>query len=492
MGQLTTRTGTKLRLKPSSTGEVIMPAIRRGAVGDIGPAGPTGDVTPEALAAQAAAETAEANAEAAQAAAEAAAADAEAITGLTGEDAAVAFLVDDTGSATHAAANTRISDKVSTDITNGASTTRTAIASELLAVTDGGLIAGAGGPTRPNVQLGGALNGTTIDTDQIHGVILQPGGPGYNNIIGGDGTATVGTVTPNVVDPAIGNCGVSLIGGYDNVAGQISSKIIADHSYTEPGGSGHNGIYGGTGHIMRTAANHSMIAGGRSLDVGGAFSLTTGDQNDNNGAHSFVSGWTNVLASSQASVVGGQSNTVNTSYANVTGYQNTADAAALFADMHGANGKARAPFVTVRSSGKISADGDSQHAEAHYRGQSTSATQLLLIAAYTGAGASSQYLMVEGQTAVLTATVVAKTAAGATVGAWTIRGVAQWLTGGGAPTWLGGTPAPTALYTDGSAATTSLLLGAGGSAGRVFVACTGIAATTINWSAKFEAVEVVA
>jgi hypothetical protein len=366
-------------------------------------------------------------------------------------------------------------------------------------ITDGGEAAGVGtgGPTRPNLQLGGVLNGTTIEPSQIHGVILQPGGPGYNNIIGGDGSATVGTSTPNTADATVGNCGVALIGGYDNVVGQISSKIISDHSYTEraPSGStapGHNLIMGGHGHVIRWAASHSAIVGGETLDVGGSDSLTTGFQNVNNGASSLVSGSSNTLAVSSGSTVSGQLNNVQTSYARVSGYSNTVDAVALFAEMHGANGKARSPFLTVRSAGQITAAGDAQNVAAQYRGQSTSATAILLIAAYTGVGSNSQYLMVLGQSALIKAEVVARIVGGATVGAWTIQGVAQWQTGAGAPVWLGGTPTPTALYTNGSGAAPALLLGAGGSAGRVFVQCAGVAATTINWSCKFTAVEVMA
>lgn len=361
-------------------------------------------------------------------------------------------------------------------------------------VTDGGNAAGVGtgGPTRPNVQIGGAINGTTIQTDQIHGVILQPGGPGFNNIIGGDGTSTVNTATPNVAS-AVGNCGVSLIGGYDNVAGSISSKIIADHCYTEVGGDGHNAIYGGADHIMRTSAAFSAAVGGSGSRVAGRHSLTTGLNNVNSGTSSFVSGESNTLAGSTGSVVSGSLNTVNSSWSQVGGYQNTTDAAALMADVSGANGRARSPFVTVKSSGRISVDGDAQQVAAHYRGQTTSTTAVLLVAAYTGTGGSSQYLMVQGQSVLVTVEVVARIVGGATVGAWSFRGVAQWQTGAATPVWLGGSaPTATVIYTDGSAAAPSLLLGAGGSAGRLFVSCAGVAATTINWSCKFEATEVMA
>src|SRR5690606_35093108 len=108
---------------------------------------------------------------------------------------------------------------------------------ESVVVTDKGTVS-------PNVILGGARNGGAIATDVSGGVLLNPGGTGYNNVIGGNGAATVNTTTPNTTQAGtVAN--QSLIGGYDNVAGALSSKIISDHSYIAPEATeGHSAIYG--------------------------------------------------------------------------------------------------------------------------------------------------------------------------------------------------------------------------------------------------------
>lgn len=350
----------------------------------------------------------------------------------------------------------------------------------------------AGMPNRPNIILGGLQNGSDILPGTIHSFLGQPGGPGFNNIIGGDGTLTVTTSTPNVLDYTIANVGVSNILGYDNVVGSISGKINSDHSYTAKGSAGHNAIFGGQGHVIGAAGGFSMVAGGNVNKINGAYTLVTGNTNTVDGTGSFVAGLFNTMGVGTGSTIVGQSNDVQTSYARVTGFGNKVESLALFADVSGAYGKARSPFLRVHAAGRISVDGDAQTVSAQYRGQSTSATAVLLIAAYTGTGSGSQYLMVQGQTASISVEVTARTVGGATVGVWNIRGVAAWATGGAGPVWLSGSPVVTPVYTDGSSAAPTLLLGAGGSAGRVFIQCTGLAATTINWSANLKSLEVMA
>lgn len=381
-----------------------------------------------------------------------------------------------------------------TYIATPASSTNTAAKTLIDAQVDTRVIIryAAGQPNRPNIILGGLQNGSDVHPTSINQVLLQPGSPGYNNIIGGDGSATVNTATPNVVDPTIPNVGVSLIGGYDNVIGSISGKIIADHTYTAKGSAGHNGAFGGTGHILGPLSGHSMVAGGENNKVNGPFSFATGNRNVNDGTSSFVAGAFNTLTGpSTGSTIVGQLNEVATSYARVTGYGNKVDSLALFGDVSGAYGKARSPFVQIRAGGRIAVDGDAQTVLAHYRGQSTSATAVLLIAAYTGTGSNSQYTMLQGQTAFISAEVIAREVGAATVGVWKLEGTVAWATGGAAPAWVTG-PTVTPVGTPVVGTTATILPGAGGSAGRIFIQCTGLAAKTINWSCNFKSVEVIA
>lgn len=356
-------------------------------------------------------------------------------------------------------------------------------------VTDGGTIAGAGGPLRPNIQHGGQLNGSTIDPRQIHCVLLQPGGPGFNNIIGGDGTTTVTTTTPNAVDPTIGNVGVSLIGGYDNVVGSISGKIISDHSYTAKGSAGHNAIFGGQGHIIGAAGSYSMIAGGDLNRINGAYSFTTGRQNRVDGGYSAASGHQNEIETSGAySTTSGQGNDVLGVFSLSAGYFNTIALAATGGTAFGAYASARRPFQQVVAPGRNVANGDAQTSVTPFRLVTTDAVARPLIAAYTGVGSGTQFILEPGQSVKFRAEVVGRYATADTALVMEITGVAQRPLSGNAV--ILGTPTATAFYQPVPAVTSAMAITA--ATGHLSIMVTGVAATEIRWAARFTTVEVIA
>lgn len=347
----------------------------------------------------------------------------------------------------------------------------------------------AGQPNRPNVILGGLQNGSDILAGTIHSVLLQPGGPGYNNIIGGDGTATVSTSTPNAIDPTITNVGVSLIGGYDNVVGSISGKIISDHSYTAKGSAGHNAIFGGQGHIIGAAGSYSMIAGGDLNRINGAYSFTTGRQNRVDGGYASASGHQNAVETSGAySTVSGQGNNVLGVFSLVAGYSNRITAAATAGSALGAYASARRPFQQVIAPGRNVADGDAQTSVTPFRLVTTDAVARPLIAAYTGVGSGTQFILEPGQSVKFRAEVVGRYATGDTAVVMEISGVAQRPLSGNAV--ILGSPTATALYQPVPAVTSAMAITA--ATGHLSIMVTGVAATEIRWVARFTTVEVMA
>lgn len=345
----------------------------------------------------------------------------------------------------------------------------------------------SGSPDRPNIILGGLLNGSDILPGTIHSVLGQPGGPGYNNIIGGDGTLTVGTSTPNVLDPTITNVGVSNIFGYDNVVGSISGKINSDHSYTEKGGAGHNAIFGGQGHVIRAAGKFAFIAGGDSNDIGGEYAFATGLQNEINGSGAFGAGKVNTISTAAAAaVVFGTENVLTGIFSYANGYRNKVDGTAGSAE--GAYAYSRSAFQRALAGGRNVTDGDAQTSVCAYHLVTTDAVSRALVANYTGVGAGSQFVVQPGQSVAFTAVVVGRTAGGATAVALEIKGLAQRPTSGNAV--IVGTPTVTAIYQPDPLVTASMAINA--AAGYLSILVKGTAGVEIRWAARFTTTEVIA
>jgi hypothetical protein len=337
-------------------------------------------------------------------------------------------------------------------------------------------------PDRPNVQIGGLLNGSAIEPTAIHSVILQPGGPGYNNIIGGDGTATVGTSTPNTVSPDANNVSVAVIAGYDNVVGSIADKIISDHSYTEMGGAGHNAIFGGQGHKIRSTAKHAAIFGGDRNDIGGNYSFATGLLNQILGVSCAASGQNNSITNaSLGSTVTGRENALNGSYAQADGYQNSVQGS--YSSARGQQGIARGAWLWVKAAGQFTKKGDCQAVETIFRTQTTSATTKVMGTANTGLGP----LLEPNSAVTFTMQVMAIEPATGATKAWRVEGTTRRGATGGLIAV--GTPTITSAGADASAAGWSIATATSGGSGYLILTVTGEAAKTINWAAKVSYME---
>lgn len=351
----------------------------------------------------------------------------------------------------------------------------------------------SGFETRPNIMVLGELNGAGITPRSLQSVLAQPGGiDGNNNIIGGDGGLTVRTSTPNAIWDDVDTApdvSVSFVAGHDNVVGQISSKIISDHSYTERGVGGHVAIFGGQGHVIRSNGRFSMIAGGEINDVAGQYALATGDRNKVGvqGHGSFVAGRQNE-ANGFMSRVTGSLNKVDGFYSSADGSGNLVESAATFASADGGGAVARSPFQRVLAPGKNVVEGDAQTSVAAYRGVTTTAASSNLIAAQTGVGSGSQFKVAPGQTVSVAATVVGRYAGGDTAVVVDIRAVVQRAVTGN--TALIGTPTVTAVYQPVPAVTATIIVHP--TLHITMVQVNGAAAQEIRWAARLTTVEVIA
>lgn len=342
------------------------------------------------------------------------------------------------------------------------------------------------GTVSPNTILGGVRNGSAVASDVTGGILLNPGGVGYNNVVGGDGSATVGTTTPNTSRTGTG-ANQSVIGGYDNVAGHLSSKIIADHSWTEYGtgtSQGHNAIYGGAHHVIREAANFSAIVGGQSNDVAGAYSLVTGNTNvlTANADSAFAFG-NNHTVDGVGTLTGGASNSNSAPYAFVLGQLNDAGSANHFSAALGQYASSRVRGQWTWAVGRFATTGDAQHSTGVWTLQTTDATASQRL---KPGGLGAYYNIPVSQSCMVEAHVVARSTSGTVQGAWIIRGAAYRNATGNST--IIGTPLVETLYADGGLTAPTLL--AASSAGQVSVRVTGLAATTINWMGRVTITEV--
>lgn len=334
----------------------------------------------------------------------------------------------------------------------------------------------------PNVTIGGLNTGAAISSDVSNSVILNPGSTGYNNIVGGDGALTVDTVTPNVVITGTG-ANVSVVGGYDCVAGQLSSKIISDHSYTEYGtgtSQGHNAIYGGAGHVIKESANFSMIGGGKDIIVGGAGSFATGITNVANGIGSFVSGALTTV-SGNYSAAHGTGHTVSGVGCWAHGSINTA--AQNFSSATGNFSHARFVGQQAHTAGRFAVTGDAQTSVLQMHRATTDATTVTL----GMLGGNTAYQLQPNQSGIFKVQLVAREVGSTNTAAWEIT--AAYSRGAtGSPVAIG-TATVTAIGASAGAATWVAGITTD-SIGGINVRITGEVGKTIRWVQRFTAAEV--
>ena len=342
-------------------------------------------------------------------------------------------------------------------------------------VTDKGTIS-------PNVALGGLRNGSEILPTVSGGVLLNPGGVGYNNIIGGDGSTTVGTTTPNVTTPDT-SANQSVIGGYDNVAGAVSSKIVSDHSFVGVDATkGHNAIFGGSDNkISGAGTGFAGIFAGKQCTVTADSGFATGVQNTVSGMASSAFGSQNTVAGNYSTVTG-QSNSAPGAYARADGLSTTASGS--YSQAAGRLSRARFAGQVSQAVGQFSAPGDAQQSRLVMHRAFTTATPTLLGIA----GGSSSYQLQPNQSCTFTARIIARDTASNDAAGWTVAGT--YTRGAtGAPVAVG---APTITQTGAStgAATWAVTM-VTSSIGDVGINFTGQDGKTIRAVMSFDVVEVI-
>ncbi len=266
-----------------------------------------------------------------------------------------------------------------------------------------------------NTIFGHATN--QIADDVSTSVILGGGSTNYNNVIGGDG-ANVGTTTENTTTSGTG-AHVSVVGGYDNSAGSLSSKIISDHSKTEVGGNGHNAIYGGANHVAKSTASFAMIAGGQNNQVGGYGGFVTGIRNICSGQGSAVCGYDNECESN-GGFIAGAANVIKSLFCTCFGSGNTVEASSNFSSVFGNFGVARFVGQQVFTAGKIAENGDAQTSvmEMHKQTSNGTGTALGVL------GSSNGYKLQPNQSVAFTALLIGRDKGSTDCASFEVKGLA--------------------------------------------------------------------
>ena len=317
-----------------------------------------------------------------------------------------------------------------------------------------------------------------IADDVSTSCIAGGGSTGYNNVIGGDGTSTVDTVTPNVaIAGTVAH--VSFVAGYDNVAGSLSSKIISDHSYTEIGGSGHNCIYGGAGNKIRATANFAGIFAGYQCDVSGAGAVAIGASHVVSGARGFASGDHHTVSGVGAKATG-STNIVSGTYAESHGQLNTASG--NFSIASGNYAYSRTVGQRAFSTGKIAVLGDAQTSDLEMHRVTTDAT----VATIGVVGSSASHTLLPNQSVVFSVMVIARDTTGTDSSAWEIKGMARR---GATGSTVIVNPVITVLGQDAGASLWALVV-TGDSNGGLNIRATGVVGKTIKWVQRMTIAEV--
>ncbi len=244
----------------------------------------------------------------------------------------------------------------------------------------------------PNIVIG---EDNAAATDIGAATISGGGTPGRENIVGGDGSSTVGTSNANVVATGTGADYGVIGGGYDNMVGGLASVVTGLHNYsgltvthaTISGGSTNSitsddyGTIAG-GHINTVSADEATISGGSTNTATGLLSTVGGGkQNDATGAHTTIAGGnTNVASGLAATIPGGLGNTAAGDYSLVAGRASETTTAGDYATAFGREASATIPTSLVLAGQKITTVGDAQTATIVVSKQTTtvSTTQMLV------------------------------------------------------------------------------------------------------------------
>lgn len=256
-----------------------------------------------------------------------------------------------------------------------------------------------------------------IAEDVSTSVILGGGSTNFNNVIGGDG-ANVNKTAPNETTTGT-QAHVSVVGGYDNSAGSLSSKIISDHSKTEIGGGGHNAIYGGANHIARSTASFAMIAGGQNNEVSGYGGFVTGVRNKSAGQGSALFGCNNE-SRKDGGFICGAGNIIDALYGTIFGSTNLIEVGANFATALGNYAVARFVGQQVFTAGKFSKNGDAQTSVMEMHKQTNNGTGTILGVL----GSNTSFKLQPNQSVAFSCLIVARDVNSTDCSSFEIKGIA--------------------------------------------------------------------
>lgn len=394
-----------------------------------------------------------------------------------------------------------------------------------LRIKDG---APAGSEKVVNIILGYYLN--DIYQDVRGSLISGGGGIGYENIIGGS-TANVGTTTPNVADQSgTGAHYAAILAGYDNVNNALAGIIAGYHCFIEKAAT-HGTISGGSYHKI-IDGDYSTISGGTKNEInitdGGGYgsigggienkitgkygTVAGGYQNESSGERSSVGGGNgnksqaygstvsggslNVASGNYSNVQGGTNNQATESGASVAGGRNNLasgidahvaggdgnTAASDYSYAFGKGAKTQIKGQEAMGAGNFSVKGDAQGSRFIMRRQTID--ELNQVIGQDGGTISP--VLPDGAAWNFKYMVIAKTASGEAK-SWEVKGMI--INQSGSDALIIGTPTKTVIAETAAATTWDVSVHAG--TDTLNIDAIGSAATTINWVAKLETVEVI-
>lgn len=290
----------------------------------------------------------------------------------------------------------------------------------------------------------------------------------------------------NVIDTNGAGANTVSGGGHQRITDDGATNQ-ADHG-TISGGSS-NTIKGGAGALTNhystvgggtlntiTGANAATIAGGdQNVVTGASGTVAGGKSNTVSGTYGVAGGLDNVASGASGAVALGRANVASGTSSTTLGYGNQATATATVAT--GQDAKAVTAGAWAHAGGKINTVGDAQSLTIVLRRETTDATTTAMTPNVT---------VQDGAACAYRATIVAHDVATGDSKAWKIDGLLRRA--GTVVTQVGGAPTPVVLAADAGASAWTAVAFTGTSTFTFRV--TGAAGTTIRWSARFDAAEV--
>lgn len=354
----------------------------------------------------------------------------------------------------------------------------------------------------------GSGNWRCTSYTRASGAALVSGGGGLTNW-----TEAVSSASPNGTVPVVSLTATNAASNVDAViAPKAQGALIAAVPDSSSVGGNKRGAYAVDLQLKRSAAanvasaNYAFIGGGQNNQASGSECLVVGGSSNvaNNSQDAVCGGGSNTASGGNSFVGGGSSNTASGQYsATAGGLGNTASGTTAFAcgNFNTANGQYSAAFgwksitrsisgMIAHANGILSSPGDAQAGRYVFSTQTTNATPKALGTAFASASAGNTVVMPDNSTYDFVAYVVGRNGTTASA-SYKIEGTAKRGSGAGTVA-LVGTPTVTSKGVDAGASGWAVAVVANTSLGSIDVQVTGAAATTVNWLARIDTVELIA